>query len=147
MSGTTPSNLRRSTPRRRLQRFPPLCLKRTPQLLCGVFPQITALFQQWWSVRHLPPTIQEHLWIADPGALVAVETPDPVVVGVNQPSLLHSSFVRWFISSSHGSPGQVKEQNLKKRVFQKVRGSEQGATEHLQGSFHWDLTVPKRPFG
>ena len=32
-------------------------------------------------------------------------------------------------------------------MFQKVRGCEQGATEHPQGRFHWDLTVPKRPFG
>ena len=33
-----------------------------------------------------------------------MEAPHPMVVGVDQPTLLHSSFVRKFISSSHGPP-------------------------------------------
>jgi hypothetical protein len=53
-----------------------------------------------------------------------MKPPDPMVVGVNQPSLTHSSFVLEFISSSHGPLVQVKEQKLKKRVFQQPIGNE-----------------------
>ena len=42
----------RSTPSRRLQRFPPLPLKRLPQLLCCLLTQVPTLLQQRRSIRH-----------------------------------------------------------------------------------------------
>ena len=35
--------------------LPPLRLKRPPQLLCGIFPQIPTLFEQRWSIRQQAP--------------------------------------------------------------------------------------------
>ena len=47
--------------------LPPLGLKGLPQPLCGVFPQIPTLLQQWWSFGHLPSTVDEDLGVKEKG--------------------------------------------------------------------------------
>ena len=88
-SGTASRFFSRRAPSRCLQRFPPLGLKGLPQLFCGVLPQIPTLFEQRRTLRHLTPSVNKDLGISDPGGVVPMESPDPVVVGVNQPSLFH----------------------------------------------------------
>ena len=67
----------------------PLRLKRPPKLLCSVFPQISTLLEQRWTSGHLTPPIDKDLGVSDPGGIVSMKTPDPMVVGINQPSLSH----------------------------------------------------------
>ena len=100
----------RSTPSRRLQRFPPLPLKRLPQLFCGISPQIPTFLQQWWSLRHLASTVDEDLWISDPGGVVPMESPDPVVIGVDQPSFFHHA------TSGH-QPSSTSRRTIQFRHF------------------------------
>ena len=64
-------NVSSSNPSRFLQRFPSLRLKGLPQLLCSVLPEIPTLLQQRRSIRQQATTVQKHLRVANPGALIS----------------------------------------------------------------------------
>ena len=83
------SNIYSNAPSRRLQGFPSLRLKGLPLVLCGVFSQISTFLEQRRAFGHLTPSVDKDLLISYTDVAVPVKPPDPMVTGIDQPSLLH----------------------------------------------------------
>ena len=108
------SDLYGLTPGWGLQAFPALALQRLPQLLGIFLAKVTALFQQWWAIRHPTPPVDEDLRVTDPCLFIPVEPPDPVIVPVNQPALFHNPAIKYRCTSNENvnTATMSSEENL-----------------------------------
>ena len=69
--------------------LPALGLQGSPELFCLGLSQVSAFLQLGRAVRQAPASVDEDLRLMDPSLLIAMESPDPAVVAVNQPALSH----------------------------------------------------------
>ena len=101
------SKFNRVAPGRRCKALPALGLQGRPELFCFGLSQVSAFLQQGRAVRQAPASVDEDLRLMDPSLLIAMESPDPAVVTVNQPALSHDHAVSTSVLAMVGLAGQV----------------------------------------
>ena len=101
------SKFNRVAPGRRCKAFPALGLQGRPELFCFGLSQVSAFLQQGRAFRQAPASVDEDLRLMDPSLLIAMESPDPAVVAVNQPALSHDHAASTSVLAMVGLAGQV----------------------------------------
>ena len=101
------SKFNRVAPGRRCKALPALGLQGRPELFCFGLSQVSAFLQQGRAVRQAPASVDEDLRLMDPSLLIAMESPDPAVVAVNQPALSHDHAVSTSVLAMASIGGQV----------------------------------------
>ena len=101
------SKFNRVAPGRRCKALPALGLQGRPELFCFGLSQVSAFLQQGRAVRQAPASVDEDLRLMDPSLLIAMESPDPAVVAVNQPALSHDHAASTSVLAMVGLAGQV----------------------------------------
>ena len=101
------SKFNRVAPGRRCKALPALGLQGRPELFCFGLPQVSAFLQQGRAIRQAPASVDEDLWLMDPSLLIPVESPDPVIVAVDQPALSHDHTTSTSVLAMAGVGGQA----------------------------------------
>ena len=101
------SKFNRVAPGRRCKALPALGLQGRPKLFCFGLSQVSAFLQQGRAFRQAPASVDEDLRLMDPSLLIAMESPDPAVVAVNQPALSHDHAASTSVLAMVGLAGQV----------------------------------------
>ena len=101
------SKFNRVAPGRRCKALPALGLQGRPELFCFGLSQVSAFLQQGRAVRQAPASVDEDLRLMDPSLLIAMESPDPAVVAINQPALSHDHAASTSVLAMVGLAGQV----------------------------------------
>ena len=101
------SKFNRVAPGRRCKALPALGLQGRPELFCFGLSQVSAFLQQGRAFRQAPASVDEDLRLMDPSLLIAMESPDPAVVAVNQPALSHDHAASTLVLAMVGVAGQV----------------------------------------
>jgi len=91
----------------RRKALPTLGPQGRPELFCFGLSQVSAFLQQGRAVRQAPASVDEDLRLMDPSLLIAMESPDPAVVAVNQRALSHDHASSTSVLAMVGLGGQV----------------------------------------
>ncbi|AHF63540.1 hypothetical protein Syncc8109_1170 [Synechococcus sp. WH 8109] len=76
-------------------------------MLCFGLSQMSAFLLQGRVARQATASVDKDLRLMDPSFLIAMESPDPAVVAVNQPALSHGNAASTSVLAIMGLAGQV----------------------------------------
>ena len=68
---------------------------------------MSPLLQQGRAIRQATASVDENLWLVDPSLLIAMESPDPTAITVNEPALSHDHATSTPVLAMTSVGGQV----------------------------------------